>query len=77
MTVNPHSVRFIKTLAGSYAVYARSRETLTEVLIGVVRKDPRGWILQPTDKPDDWIGFWTTRAEAADSLVWRVNRVPV
>jgi hypothetical protein len=72
--VNPNSTRCIKTLHGAYAVYARSLETMTEVLIGVTRKDPRGWINQPTDRPDEWIGFWPTRAEAVESLVWRANR---
>ena len=77
MTVNPNSTKCIKTLQGAYAVYARSRVTGGDVLIGVTRKDPRGWIYQPTDSPDEWFGFDTTRAEAVESLVWRANRVAV
>lgn len=72
--VNPNSAKCVKTLNGAYAIYARSLETMTEVLIGVVRKDPRGWIHQPTDQPEEWFGFGKTRTEAVASLVWRANR---
>lgn len=76
MNVNPYSVRYVKTPGNVYTVWAFDGRTMSEVFIGVVKKDPRGWILQPREEPTDWIGFYTTRAEAADSLVWRANRVP-
>ena len=75
--IAPHArPRCIKTLNGAYAVYARRLEDYTEILIGVVRKDPRGWIVQPTDSPDEWIGTWATRTQSVEYLVWRANGRP-
>lgn len=79
MTVNPHSVRYVKMpsrIGSIYAVYAFSGEVMDTVCIGVVSKDPRGWVFQMPDA-DKWFGIYPTRGEAADSLVWHANRVTV
>lgn len=76
MTVNPRTAKCRKTF-DFYSVYAWCHETMTERFIGITRKDPRGWVIQSLDRPDEWLGTYGTRAEAVHSLVWRVNRTTV